>query len=352
MQETTSNNLTAAEIDARHVRQLLERALTRLEQGERTQAWQSWKQAVGLAPQAALVFSIGGLIDLLDGDARGAAAHYEKAATVTAESSIERRRLIVMQDALARGETLNFASLIPNLPAEIVRLRQAVQEAPPEDFIPNTLAPQEPKAAAHSPAIPPPATTPPPPLRTRASTQPVARVPLWMPVAYLAIVATFLGSLAYFALRKVPAPATQANIQTPAVTNPNFSALPAVTPTVPAPAIPAATPRQAQPGAAPSEPRSPAAPVTPGQPVAQSPRQTATPSGRTPAPPVIRRPATPHRDPANVIPVPEAPATRSQPEPTPAPTPRAPAEDSPGPRFSPPSSGKNDDDVGPRFSTP
>lgn len=129
------NETNGAENEARRARQLLDMVLMCLEQNDRKQAVVHWKQAQALAPHAALVYAVGGLIALLDGDPKNAIAHYQQAVSGLPEATVERQRLAILYDAVARRQPPDTKKMVPNLPAELIRLRQTLQNVSLEHFI-------------------------------------------------------------------------------------------------------------------------------------------------------------------------------------------------------------------------
>ena len=149
-----TERLIPAQIDARHARHLLERALTQLERGERAQAALSCKQALHLAPYSTHAHSLAGLLALLDNDLDRAMIDYEKAVKNFEESSAERERFIALRRAQAARKQnqspVDFAALLPNIDMEILRLRHMIQAAPLAEFLNESDS-----AAASTPPAPP-----------------------------------------------------------------------------------------------------------------------------------------------------------------------------------------------------
>ena len=137
-QDLETDHLTPAEIDARHARHLLERALEQIERGEQGAAMLSCKQALHLAPHSSLAHSVAGLLALLKGDLKAAIEGYQQAVG-DSEDLTERQRLALLQDVQAQQQSthaaVNIAAILPNVQAEILRLRQAIHAAPPASFL-------------------------------------------------------------------------------------------------------------------------------------------------------------------------------------------------------------------------
>jgi hypothetical protein len=166
--DALAGELTPAEIDARHARQLVERALSQLERGERNAAELAVRQAIHLAPGVAAAHSLAGLLAFLEGNVAVARIGYENAVTDFSKASPERERLIALRMAQADGSQVEASAFVPNLPAEIARLRAIVAATSPQDFLsdghtPNSAQPRMayPSEVVNATAAPSPAVAPP-----------------------------------------------------------------------------------------------------------------------------------------------------------------------------------------------
>lgn len=144
----------SAEIDARHARHLLERALSQLERGDRPGAILLCRQAMHLAPHSCHAYSLAGFLSLLDNDLLAATRAYEKVIESGCDEFAEHEcltaveRLRVLRRAQKRQAPLDVAGLVANLPREIVRLRRAIAAAPLSAFLSSTKPPLISNAAA------------------------------------------------------------------------------------------------------------------------------------------------------------------------------------------------------------
>ena len=140
----SAEQLTPAEIDARHARHLLERSLEQLERGDRQAAILLCRQALHLAPQTCYAHSLSGLLQLLSGDIEAATESYKKAVQCSdgTTSAAELERYKVLRRAQAKHAPLDMGGLQANSPREIGRLRQQIAEAPLQMFMVKTAAPE------------------------------------------------------------------------------------------------------------------------------------------------------------------------------------------------------------------
>jgi hypothetical protein len=366
---------TTTEIDARHARQLVERALSQLERGERSAAEVSVRQAIHLSPGVPAIHSLAGLLALLDGDMETARIGYENAVTDFSKASPERERLIALRMAQADSSGLDAGAFVPNLPAEIARLRMLMHDASPQSFLSDShnskhAQPRSPHHSETPSAIvaPSPALVLPP--VSRAATRPAfasrleqrQRASAWA----VGIAAVSAAIVAFFVMRALvaPRPAPQA-ASTPvanqvvenAPSAPNAApdsatGVPAAsdtgsTPDVEAPASNTATNANASDaGSTPTpEPPTPTATVTvkplPPARTAPAPRPTPKPAPRPVTKPVAKPKPTPPTT-APVIPgLPRpAPTPPATPRPAPTPTPHDPNfPPMPAPKITLPSAG-------------
>lgn len=298
-----TEQLTPAQIDARHARHLLERTLSQLERGERAPALLSCKQALHLAPHCALAHSVSGLLAALGSDWMSAAQAYEKAVENFGEGSVERARLVMLRGAITNHTPPDVATLLPNIPGEIVRLRAAIHAAPLAAFL-NDGVPQQPIVRATP-------LEPLPPARRKST-----------PIVNAIIAALVAGLLSFIVVRalrsgettSMPAPNADAPVSNVVANDPNAApvdagapnanaapatsdATPATAPSASPTVSPAAAPVTVNPANTPPAIRStPAAPVRPlpaptlkptlPQPAASTPRATPIPRA-TPAEPAI-----------------------------------------------------------------
>jgi hypothetical protein len=133
---------TPAEIDARHARHLLERALEQLERGDRQAAILLCRQALHLAPHSYHAHSLSGLLLLLSGDVEAATESYKKSVQCSdgTTSAAELERYKVLRRAQAQHAPLDMGGLQANSPREIARLRQQIAQAPLQAFMAKTAA--------------------------------------------------------------------------------------------------------------------------------------------------------------------------------------------------------------------
>jgi hypothetical protein len=338
VEQLEGEQLTPAQIDARHTRHLLERALAQLERGERPEASLSCRQALHLAPHCALAHSVEGLLALLQSDWKLAAEAYEKAVENFGEGSVERARLVMLRSAQATRVTPTVSALLPNVSGEIVRLRAAIHAAPDAAFL-NDLTGEAP--ARHPGSVVAPAVAAPvapanvsailelgPPPRARRASTPLLNAVI------AALAAALVSFLIVRALRSgettsMPAPnagaptsnavandpaapplvsnAAPGNASNPtATTSPAPAPAPAATPVVPsaAPASGASNPaRSSSPAIRSSPARSGSASPAPARAAPVAARPTLPqPTPSTPRPtPVPAEPAMPPMPPPRVV---------------------------------------------------
>lgn len=318
--------LTPREIDARHARHLLEKALAQLEKGERAPAAVLCKQAVHLAPHSPRAHSVAGFIALLDGDFNGAISSYEKVTGTFEDGATERERLVALRMARTSKTPPNVAALIPNTSAEILRLRHAVQTAPMAEFYGSTdngAAPREKDATAVAAAMAARAAAaqefvPPPPSVPAVTETPSKNLQGKRPLnfAIMGAAAIFAALFCFLVVRSMTEPTEMQGTGTATTTT--------------ATAAPAATPQPADasttPGAAPIP--TPGAPAPP--PPTATPAPAATPVSASAPAPRPRATQAPVNRPQPNIPQPNLqrpPTTTSRPPAaTPRATPAAPAD--------------------------
>jgi hypothetical protein len=352
-----NNEPTTTEIDARHARQLVERAFSQLERGERSAAEVSVRQAIHLSPGVPAVHSLAGLLALLDGDMETARIGYENAVTDFSKASPERERLIALRMAQADNSGLDAGAFVPDLPAEIARLRALVQAAPPQSFLSEAPNPKHAQPRSpHQPKTSPPIATPSPaiasPPANSITTRPAfasrlqqrQRASAWA----VGIAAVSAAIVAFFVVRALvaPKPAPQAG-STPVANQVVVENPPPVPDSTTE--IPAASGTDSTPDA--EAPASNAADGSTPNPTPPAPTATVTvkplpPTHTTPAPHPAPKPAAkPKPTPPTATPaIPglprPAPTSPSTPRPTPAPAPRDPNfPPMPAPKITLPSAG-------------
>lgn len=343
LNENSDAPLTPAEIDARHARHLLDRALSMIEQGDYNAASLACKQALHLAPQAAPSHAVAGFLALLHENWNEAEEHYELAIENFDEGSTERERLIALQLAESSHTTPRLTALLPNLHGEILRLRQIVRAAPLAAFISETSAPaaiadRKPDTVAASPTQSTPPEPAAPHLRPSvtklASEEYSSRVgsQLQSSAVAAAVASALIAAILGFILTRSLRSADVAEVPAAPVANEVTStAMTEVSPAAPETVPPAANMTNPERGNAVTAASTPAPPA----------RTDSTPATAATAP-VERRPSPPRAGSdagATRLPAPASSATRSTPPPAsprlaphPTPTPGPPFAEPPLPR--------------------
>jgi hypothetical protein len=350
-EQELAQDLSAAEIDARHARKLLERAMAQVERGELEPAIHSCRQAVHLIPDSFPAHSLLAMLLRRAGQLKEAVESSEIALTLLPDSESEKSRLSQLRASVQSGQEApplyagEWESFRQEMQREIKL--QALLKSP--NLGPSlVLDPLVGQAVPHpSPVLP---------------TPPVAANPsfkfVWL--GGLALCVALLFGVIVWGLRskesEIPPATSMATQMTPNVEGtptPATVADPSSTPSVDAAVAPTPSPTQSVRAVPQDEAENPQ--VSPQRPMGNASR---TPR-RAPVAAPSRGMSRAESDTQQTEPLPAPHVPLREPEVLPLATPVVRSENNRnekgadvGPRFSSPKSASKPDDVGPRFSSP